>query len=1460
MAKFIGFAQFYSLYIHHFELRISALRAITTKLEYTEDVAPVWTDEAEAAFCDIRDAILSDPCLMRFNHQRLVVIRTDFSSVGFGCVVLQPDTDETSEAAMLAYRAGQDFSFMTKNSAATLRPVAFCGRRCRGNETRLHSHLGEGFAGDWGINKNRHMLFGTRFVWVTDCYAIRFILSYDGNNPAILRLQMRLMCWDVDIVHRNDIHLTDADYWSRLGADICFDPQFKGYLDFNRSLRAEFPAPTDLPMRPENMPYYRGPRVTLPPATDDAAADSAYCQSLAATVVSYDADASCHLANVPVRFGVFQSVTAFDSHSSTNNEFPRMAHRVLFFNWAIYSFGGGHFASSIQSRGLPFRVVLACDQYESGRALFHEFTACPNVFSNGKDLLHHIRASGDSSQIHGYLIHSLRFRDSNTTSTFWQLQAAIIAQLRSIRNLQLFIAIVIPDHDGKCVRSFTGTLKRSSWVLSSLNISFPDIGDSVAGECRFIIGVHTSSTSVVEPLMLTMPPAISRKRVSDFLWEPFNKPDHAVSLGRTDDDFCRQDIRYHVCDPTTPSDYPPGVIVAYHLLHQAVDKGSLSGSAVLSPDSLCPAFDACPNTNMFGHFFGIEFHFGDHTHVRGISQFEFARCFGFMDDLTYRLSQPGNRYSLDAATPALTSTWLFDQILTRLILIRDSNCEVFAPRQFAAPSATIQSFVSGAIGSRLTSHQRWVEAYAADKECVELFSLVRNPGKICKDTLKEVHYCYRQPLQSSHLVIENDFLIFWEPIRGSASYTRLQIVPTDLRNIVFTAFHSNPIGGHFNSYRTLHRLRLRYYWPKMWSYVERMCNACPGCALANATHRPSSELVYNFPIDALFRVLFVDGYSAGKHASFEGDECYLITCCGMTGFSAMEPIQHATSTSFSSGLCKIQLRYGFCHTIVLDKDSKFFGAFKEACDLLQLNCHVLSGGNHNPMMVERVNRYLNKGLKIMTNERGSVRIAMEAILLLLYAWNSAPIPGTDLSRSFVALGREFQFPIDFSADKHFELTSTPASVRSYSKDLAQHLAASQEVAKLLVEEQRAMHREFVNSRRPDPRIYSAGDIVFARRAVRSDASRGVVDKLSFPFTGPWRIVRKLAGASYEIEHCKTKRVEKKHSSDLSPYPPEIIPFQPLDGADNQFGQLHKKISDHPYIQAGIDGFTPPQPFQVPLNFIDANGPDSLSFHWPTLAELNAEFFPGEHFEEDDEPTCSPILYTGPPPSTPMPLVGPSPFAPSIPPANALAQCIISSSDKLFFISHNIGTDDCREWRLVRVALDASMSSYSSCLTNGRFIVDFYLGHPDDFRQSAINQRFWLHYLHQDDINTPASATHCHLLRPSDHSESYAHRNKLVPVRKYVNLTHSDTFIYGPFDFATIGRRKSRDRIDQSQWDILKSHSNMFRNSLPSFDVPSYSIHIDECAHTIFYCGPLPSSDLSCRAKGPERDFASTVDP
>ena len=277
----------------------------------------------------------------------------------------------------------------------------------------------------------------------------------------------------MDIVHRNNIYMTNADYWSRLGEDICYDPLFKSYLDFDCGLCKTFPAPVDLPMLPENMPYYCSPCVVPSSPTDELTIDAHHCQSLFSQVLTHDSNGLSHLSINPVTFGEFGTVTPLDSHASTNHKFPCFAQQVLRFSWAVYSFGGGHFASTILTRSLPFCVKLACNQYDFGRALFQEFAQCTQIFKHGKDLLNHIRSSGDCSQIHGYLIHSLWFWDSDTTLHFWQLQTSIVAKLCAIRSLQVVVAIVIPDHDGKCVKSFYNALKSAGWCLSLTETSFP---------------------------------------------------------------------------------------------------------------------------------------------------------------------------------------------------------------------------------------------------------------------------------------------------------------------------------------------------------------------------------------------------------------------------------------------------------------------------------------------------------------------------------------------------------------------------------------------------------------------------------------------------------------------------------------------------------------------------------------------------------------------------------------------------------------------------------------------------------------------------------------------------------------------------------------------------------------------------------------------------------------------------
>jgi hypothetical protein len=65
----------------------------------------------------------------------------------------------------------------------------------------------------------------------------------------------------MDIEHRNDIFLSDADYWSRLGVDLCFNPLLKTYIKQVNLFCQRSPSLTALPPSPENMPYFRGPRL-----------------------------------------------------------------------------------------------------------------------------------------------------------------------------------------------------------------------------------------------------------------------------------------------------------------------------------------------------------------------------------------------------------------------------------------------------------------------------------------------------------------------------------------------------------------------------------------------------------------------------------------------------------------------------------------------------------------------------------------------------------------------------------------------------------------------------------------------------------------------------------------------------------------------------------------------------------------------------------------------------------------------------------------------------------------------------------------------------------------------------------------------------------------------------------------------------------------------------------------------
>ncbi len=297
----------------------------------------------------------------------------------------------------------------------------------------------------------------------------------------------------------------------------------------------------------------------------------------------------------------------------------------------------------------------------------------------------------------------------------------------------------------------------------------------------------------------------------------------------------------------------PDVRHLYYLHQPDVDPSVLIGSAVVRVDGLCPPFQPTENGNLFGHYFAVEFVHDGHTYVRAISPFEFVSCFCLFNELTYELSHPCNACCMDANIPSRTLTQILDQVMDQCVCICECNVEIFEPRQYAAPAACAQAFLNGAIGVQLPTQLQWVAAYCNNPTMSSILGFIQNPGTITNKNLEDskLDSNYRAALRLLQIALKDSLLIYHEPIAGSESYARLQLVPAQYRNVVFVAFHTNPIGGHLNALQTFHRIWLRFYWPGMYAYITRMCSVCPGCALANPTRAKSRELVYNFPINFL---------------------------------------------------------------------------------------------------------------------------------------------------------------------------------------------------------------------------------------------------------------------------------------------------------------------------------------------------------------------------------------------------------------------------------------------------------------------------------------------------------------------------------------------------------------------------------------------------------------------------------
>ena len=181
--------------------------------------------------------------------------------------------------------------------------------------------------------------------------------------------------------------------------------------------------------------------------------------------------------------------------------------------------------------------------------------------------------------------------------------------------------------------------------------------------------------------------------------------------------------------------------------------------------------------------------------------------------------------------------------------------------------------------------------------------------------------------------------------------------------------------------------------------------------------------MFSWPVRSYFAIIHVDIWMPSKYTDSEGNMALMNDIYDMSQFVFVVSITNEASAILVGFYFQfVVLKFGICHLVVTYDSTPFNGPFVAMCTTLDLDYDILINCNDKGSTIEHFHGFLNKVVTISMEYRLSHDVPVPAEIVAGYSWNSAPIDGTDMLRSIVAIGSVFRFPIDIHLSALPQLT------------------------------------------------------------------------------------------------------------------------------------------------------------------------------------------------------------------------------------------------------------------------------------------------------------------------------------------------------------------------------------------------------------------------------------------------------
>jgi hypothetical protein len=319
-------------------------------------------------------------------------------------------------------------------------------------------------------------------------------------------------------------------------------------------------------------------------------------------------------------------------------------------------------------------------------------------------------------------------------------------------------------------------------------------------------------------------------------------------------------------------------------LHDSTLPASLASFYVLDPGF--PAIEPLPLINhpptRHSSTFGIPFTSSlGSNYVRAFSASELFSCYSAPLPIIAALPLHANpsdyALSLSTCCPFQLGSCIVDHLID--IHLFASIDAANSPIEFVT-----RSLVNTVSDSRpFPTRFDWTSACAQDPDTKLLLDRLSSSSPFSKLDLSALNSAYRDYIRQDRLSLLDGKLVVFQPVQNNKELLMLIIVPLSLCRDIFSAYHASPSTGHMGIYKTLHRIRLRFFWPHSRKDVTSWVLQCPHCIASNGTVARNSELIFSWPLCCPFYILHVDLWAPGEIANYRGETYLMNAMCDLTG-------------------------------------------------------------------------------------------------------------------------------------------------------------------------------------------------------------------------------------------------------------------------------------------------------------------------------------------------------------------------------------------------------------------------------------------------------------------------------------------------------------------------------------------------------------------------------------------------